>query len=137
MTDEIGHPSQISEGGIVYPEESYAIMGAAYEVYRTMGPGFQESVYQEALEIELSVRGIPFDAMKPISIFYKGQRLQKVFQPDFVCYSKIILEIKAVEQIGEREYSQLMNYLKAANMKLGLLLNFGQLNGLGKKRVVT
>src|SRR5688572_5961956 len=104
---------------IVYKEESYAIMGACFEVYKEMGSGFVEPVYQECLEYELTARGIPFRRKARLLLCYKGHRLSKKYIPDFICYEKIILEIKALSQLAERHRSQVHNYLKGVGLKLG------------------
>jgi GxxExxY protein len=110
---------------LLLKEEVYAIVGAAIEVHRTLGPGFLEPVYQEAMEIELRHREIPFEAQKPLSIAYKGHNLEKKFFADIVCYDQIVVELKALDQLGGREKAQIINYLKVAGMKVGLLINFG------------
>ena len=111
---------------MLYEELSYNIQGACFEVYRTMGCGFLESVYQESLEIEFSDRGIPFDSQKELDLEYKGKRLKQRYMPDFVCYGKIIIELKAVDKIVSELKAQLLNYLHATGMRLGLLVNFGE-----------
>ena len=110
---------------LIYPEECYAIRGAIYEVYRELGNGFREEVYQQCLERELAARSIPFDAKKELHIFYKGVPIEKTYIPDFYCYGKIIVEIKAVETLTKEHRAQLMNYLRLTGSKLGLLVNFG------------
>ena len=110
---------------IYYREESYKIQGAVFEVYREMGCGFLESVYQECLERELYNRGIPFIAQQTLQIQYKGQALKQNYKPDLICYNRIIIEIKALSNINNQHRAQLMNYLKATKTKLGLLVNFG------------
>ncbi len=110
---------------IIFKEESYAIQGAIFEVYREMGCGFLEAVYQECLEKELRLRGIPFVAQLELELFYKGDILKQKYRPDIICYEKIIVELKAVKQIAPEHEAQIMNYLKATDMKLGLLVNFG------------
>jgi GxxExxY protein len=110
---------------LVLKEESYKIIGACMEVYNTLGSGFLESVYQEALETEFQQRGIPYAVEKPISIFYKGQVMRKRFIADFVCYDQVILELKAIESLTNENGAQVLNYLKATNLALGLLVNFG------------
>lgn len=110
---------------IVYKNESYEIIGAIYEVYNTLGAGFLESVYQEALEYELSQRGIPFVSQPELRIKYHNIVLSHKFIPDIVCYDKIIVELKSVSEICDAHFAQLINYLKASGMKLGLLVNFG------------
>ncbi len=109
---------------LIYPEECYAIRGAIYEVYREVGNGFKEEVYQQCLERELASRGIPFDAKKELRIFYKGEPIEKTYIPDFYCYGKIIVEIKAVESLCKEHRAQLLNYLRLTGSKLGLLVNF-------------
>lgn len=110
---------------IIYKEESYAIQGAVFEVYRQMGCGFLEAVYQECLEIELHSRGIPFVAQPELQLFYKNNKLQKKYIPDIICYDKIIVELKALRQTAPEHEAQVLNYLKATDLKLGLLANFG------------
>ncbi len=110
---------------ILFREESYKIQGAVFEVYREMGGGFLESVYQECLEKELKRRGIPFVAQQELRLTYKGERLQQTYKPDLICYGRIIVELKAVKDIAPAHKAQVINYLKATGMKLGLLVNFG------------
>ncbi len=109
----------------LYKFETYQIIGAAMEVHNQLGNGFLESVYQEALEIEMNEREIPYKAQSPIEIYYKLKTLDKKFFADFFCYEDIIVEIKAVSQILPEHEAQLLNYLKATNIQLGLLINFG------------
>jgi GxxExxY protein len=111
---------------ILYKDESYKIIGAAMEVHTTLGYGFVEPVYQEALEIELSEREIPFLPQAPIDIYYKKKKLKKNFIADFFCYDDIIVEIKAVSKLLPEHEAQIINYLKATNVQLGLLINFGE-----------
>ena len=110
----------------LYKEESYKILGAAFAVHRELGCGFLERVYQDALEYELSARGIPYEREKNIQIMYKGKPLGEPYRADFVCYDNIIVELKAVEELQGIHRSQVVNYLKATGMKLGLLVNFGE-----------
>jgi GxxExxY protein len=121
---------------IVYRQESYEIIGAAFDVYNKLGHGFLEAVYQEAFEIELKKRGIPYEREKDIKIYYDGQELKQTYRADFVCYDKIIIELKAVSELEEAHHAQVYNYLHATNMKLGILLNFGSSEGLEKDRIV-
>ena len=113
------------DGEILCKEECYQIQGAVFEVYREMGCGFLEAVYQECLAKEFSKRGIPFVAQQELKIFYKGEALQQIYVPDFICYQAIILEIKALAVTTEKHKAQLLNYLKAMGIRLGLLVNFG------------
>jgi GxxExxY protein len=110
---------------IIFRDESFHLVGAAIEVHKHIGCGFTEPVYQEAFEEELRLRGIPFEREKVINVTYKGKVLSKSFRPDFVCYDKIIVELKAVSEFTDEHISQVYNYLKASGFKLGLLVNFG------------
>ena len=105
-------------------------------VYNTLGPGFLEAVYQEALELELAKRNIPYEREKELSICYNGVVLKQTYRADFVCYGNIIVELKAVAHLDDTHRSQVFNYLKATGYKLGLLLNFGNEDGLEFERKV-
>ena len=120
---------------LLYREEVYAIIGAAIEVHKVLGSGFLEAVYQEALELELASRGIPFHAQKELRIRYKQQYLSKTYIADFVVFDKIIVEIKALDQLSPREQAQLLNYLKATGFAVGVLINFGSIGKLEWKRM--
>ena len=111
---------------LIYKEESYKIIGACMEVHKYLGCGFLEDVYQEALAIEFRCQGIPFEQEKELTITFKGIELEKKYNADFVCYGKIILETKAVKELCDNHRAQIINYLKATKMKLGLLVNFGE-----------
>jgi len=121
---------------LVFPEESYAIMGACFDVYNQMGPGFTEPIYQECLELELTMRGIPFVPQRQLKLSYKGKELKQVFIPDFFCFEKIILEIKAAAALCGDNRAQVHNYLKATGQKLGILVNFGNYASLEYERIV-
>ncbi len=121
---------------IILKEEVYAIVGAAIEVHRELGPGFLEPVYQEALEIELRARDIPFESQRRLAIHYKGHLLQKEYIADLVCYDQVIVELKALNRLSSREEAQILNYLKAAGLKVGMLINFGSVGRLQWKRYV-
>ncbi len=110
---------------LLLADESYALRGAAFEVYTQMGPGFLEAVYQECLAKELARQGIPFVEQPRLALQYKSEPLTQTYAPDFVCYEKIILEIKGVKQIAPEHKAQLLNYLKATGLQLGFLINFG------------
>ena len=116
-------------------ERTYKIIGAAMEVHKELGCGFLEAVYQEALDREFGNKKIPFKAQPVVEINYKGVPLDKTYQPDFVCYEEIIVEIKALSSISGTEEAQLINYLKATGLKVGLLINFGS-KSLEYKRLV-
>lgn len=121
---------------LVLKDEVYAIVGAAIEVHRELGPGFLEPVYQEAMELELGHRRIPFQPRQPLLIYYKGQRLKKAYEADLICYEQVIVELKALERLSGREEAQLLNYLKATGLRVGLLINFGSVGKLEWKRMV-
>ena len=121
---------------LIYSECSYAINGAAFHVYNKLGHGFLESVYQEALELEFNRRGIPYEREKELNIQYDGIELRQTYKADFVCYGKIIVELKAVSYLDEAHRSQVYNYLHATGFKLGLLYNFGCSEGLERERIV-
>ncbi len=121
---------------IIYKEEAFKILGAAYEVYNHFGSGFLEAVYQEALEIEFQTRGIPAVPQVPLRLSYKDQLLTQIYRPDFVAYDKIIVELKAIPRLSQTEDYQMINYLKATGYHLGLLLNFGAPDKLNYKRIV-
>ena len=106
------------------------------KVHRTLGAGFLEAVYQEALEIELHRQGVPFEREKELQIHYDGIELQQRYRADFVCYDSIVVELKAVSSLDKNHYAQVINYLKATNKKLGLLINFGNHEELIWERLV-
>jgi GxxExxY protein len=105
--------------------KTYAIIGAAMEVHRHLGSGFLESVYQEAMALELTARGISYRREVEIPVFYKGQRLNAFFRADFLCYDSVIVEVKALGSLSGIEEAQVINYLKATGYEIGLLINFG------------
>ena len=121
---------------VLYKEECYVIQGAFFEVYREMGCGFLEAVYQECLEKELTIQKVPFISQKELRLFYKEKPLQQTYKPDFICYEKIIVEIKAVKEVAPEHKAQVFNYLKATNMKLGLLVNFGHYPKATVERII-
>jgi GxxExxY protein len=121
---------------ILYKDEVYAIQGAVFDVYREMGCGFLEPVYQECLEKELKVRGIPFESQKELQLSYKGEVLNLTYKPDFICYGNIIVELKAVKEIDDVHRAQVFNYLKATGLRLGLLVNFGHYPKATVERII-
>jgi len=121
---------------LLLKDEVYSIIGAAIEVHRELGPGFLEAVYQEALEIELTYRELPFVSQPLLPVYYKKQRLRQEYRADLVCYEQIIVELKALDRLSGKEQAQLLNYLKATGRRVGLLINFGSSGKLEWKRMV-
>jgi len=121
---------------IIYRDEAYRIVGACFEVYKEKGCGFLEPVYQECLEIEFRLQGIPFVAQQNFALAYKGETLKHTYTPDFVCFNEIIVEIKAVSALTDEHRAQVINYLNATGMELGLLINFGHYPKLEWERIV-
>ncbi len=121
---------------IIYKSESYKIQGAVFEVYKEMGSGFLEAVYQECLEKEMLKQEIPFTAQLLLKIMYKGEELEQSYKPDIICFDKIIVEIKGIKSISKEHHAQVLNYLKATGLKLGLIVNFGAYPKVEIKRIV-
>ena len=120
---------------LIYEEETYAIRGAIFEVYRMLGDGYLEEVYQNALEEELKLRNVPFAAKQKLHIMYKGRDCG-LYEPDLICFDKIIVELKAVENLHPKHSAQLMNYLRATGRRLGLLVNFCAYPKVDIRRIV-
>ena len=120
---------------LFYRDESYKIRGALFAVHNELGCGFLERVYQDALEVEFRLRKIPYEREKSIQIVYKGEPLGEPYRADFVCYGKVIIELKSVSEILDVHRAQIINYLKATKMKLGFLVNFGE-ESLNIERIV-
>lgn len=110
---------------LLLEDETYAIRGACFEVYKEKGSGYLEEVYQECLEMELAMQGIPFQAQPALSMTYKGEPIKKKYFPDFIVFEKVIVEIKAVEELHDKHRAQILNYLRSTGLKVGLLVNFG------------
>ena len=121
---------------ILYKEESFAIIGACFNVYNDKGCGFLEPVYQECMEIEPRFQNILAEPQKKLDLFYRDQKLEHFYQPDFICCGKIILELKAVDKITDAHRAQVLNYLNATGLKLGLIINFGHYPDLEYERIV-
>ena len=121
---------------IVYKDEAYKILGAAFKVYNSLGHGFLEAVYQEALEVEFQKQCVPYEREKEMKIYYDGVELKQTYKADFVCFGKIIVELKAVSTLDDAHRSQVYKYLHATGFKLGLLLNFGFADELEYERIV-
>lgn len=126
----------INQSERLYWDEAYAINGAAMEVHNLLGCGMHEVVYGDALEVEFRLRNIPFVREKQYSLNYKGASLRHTFECDFVCYDKIIVEIKAVQELTDMHKSQILNYLHYSKLRLGLLINFGGIRLESKRFVV-
>jgi len=122
---------------LIYKDESYAIIGACMAVYKEKGCGFLEPVYHECLEIGLELQGIPFQSKAPQTLQYRGRNLVQTFTPDFVCYDKIIGEIKAVSALADEHRAQLLNYLSATGCKLGFLVNLGHYPRMEYERLLS
>ena len=129
--DELG-----SDNRLLYRDETFAVIGAAMDVYYRLGCGFAEPVYQEALGLEFRLRSIPFVPQKKLHIRYKDFVLEKFYRADFVCFDKVIVEIKAQTALIAVDWSQLLNYMKASEFRVGLLFNFGSARDLEKKRMI-
>jgi len=125
----------ISMSNIIYKDESYAIQGAVFEVYKEMGNGYLEAVYQECLEIEFNIKNIPFISQPMLKLKYKKWDLKKSYKPDFICFEKIIVELKGIRIITKEHQAQVINYLKATDLKLGLIVNFGAYPKVEIKRI--
>jgi GxxExxY protein len=110
---------------LIFKDESYAIIGGCFAVYKDQGCDFHESVYHECLEIEFELQGIPFRSKPPHTLQYRGRTLVQTFAPDFICYDKILVELKAVSALCDEHRAQVLNYLSATGCQLGLLVNFG------------
>lgn len=124
------------ERDLLYKEEVYRIIGAAIEIHKELGPGFLESVYEEAMVLESNKRQIPYETQVRIPIYYKGQKLTKEFIADYIGFGKIIVELKCIPKLTKVEEAQIINYLKATGMEVGLLINFGSHGKLEWKRYI-
>jgi GxxExxY protein len=120
---------------LIYPEECYKIIGACFEVYNEKGSGFHEPVYHDCLELEFEWRQIPAVHEPLLKLTYKGRPIRHAYSPDFTCWEKIVVEVKAEEQLVDAHVAQLLNYLNATGYELGLLVNFGHHPGLEWKRI--
>src|SRR6266699_419459 len=121
---------------LIYEEESYAIIGACFEIYKNKGCGFHEPIYHECLEIEFKFQRIPFLSKPPQTLQYRGRTLVQTFSPDFICYDKIIVEIKAVSELIDEHRAQVLNYLSTTGCELALLVNFGHYPRLEYERLL-
>jgi GxxExxY protein len=121
---------------LLQKNEVYQAVGAAMDVYNELGSGFLEPVYQEAMEVELSVRDIQFSAQEQIPIQYKGRRLKKFYEPDLMLFGSLIVELKAQRSLSGIEQAQILNYLKATECRVGIVINFGCVHRLEWRRYV-
>jgi GxxExxY protein len=121
---------------LILKDEVFRVIGAAIEVHKEIGNGFLEAVYQEALEIELGQRSIPFKRQAPLKICYKGRQLEKEYIADFICFDSLVVELKALSRLTGTEDAQVMNYLKVTGCKAGLVINFGSIGRLEWKKIV-
>ena len=122
---------------ILFKQEVFQIIGGCFAVYNDKGHGFLEPVYQDCMEIELEHLSIPFDAQRELALSYRGRTLRRSYIPDFLCYDKIIVELKAVKELCDEHRAQVLNYLKATGLQLGLLINFGNQRGLQWERIIS
>lgn len=122
--------------GLLFEEETYRILGACFEVYREKGCGFLEAVYQECLEIEFGLQEIPYRPQVELALAYKGHTLKQKYIPDFICYGKVVVELKAVTALSDENRAQLHNYLKATGYRVGLLVNFGHHPKVEHERII-
>ena len=120
----------------MFKEEGYKLMGAAFEVYNQLGYGMAEEIYQQSLEIELQLRGIPFRSKRELSVFYKGRQLQTRYKPDLFVFDGIVVELKAVGELTSDHEAQLFNYMRVARQRVGYLINFGRKGELEWKRFI-
>jgi len=121
---------------LIYENETFIFPGAVFEVHKEMGCGFLESVYQECLEKEFLIKDVPFAAQKELKLFYKGEALNQTYKPDFICFDKIVVELKAVKEFSDEHRAQLFNYLNATELRLGLLVNFGHYPKVEIERII-
>ncbi len=124
------------DGDFFCKEETYQLIGAAFEVYNELTCAYNEPLYQEAYERELGLQKIPYEAQPLLKVSYKGEFLTKEFFADIIAFGKVVVELKALEKLTSREEAQLLNYLKAAKLRVGLLINFGSHPKLEYKRIV-
>jgi GxxExxY protein len=125
----------MDKSDLIFKEESYRIVGACFHVYEDKGCGFTEPLYQECLGIEFDFQGISFDAQRQLTLMYRERVLSSKFIPDYVCFDKIIVELKAVSDLTDEHRSRVLNYLNATGYELGLLINFGHYPKLEYERI--
>ena len=121
---------------LILKDECYQVMGACFEVYKDKGCGFLEAVYQECLELELQDRAVPFVAQPELALGYKGRPLKQTYRPDLICYGGVLVELKAVSALADEHRAQVINYLHATGLRVGLLVNFGHHPKVEWERIV-
>lgn len=121
---------------LIHEQETYRIRGACFEVYKEKGCGFLEAVFQECLELEMGSQDIPFEAQPELALSYKGVSLRQRYKPDFICFGKVLVELKAVSKLTDEHRAQVLNYLHATGLRLGLLVNFGHHPQVEIERIV-
>ena len=121
---------------LIHEEETYRILGACFEVYKEKGCGFLEAVYQECLELEFALQTIPARALVPLPLTYKGRTLRKTYEADFICFDKVLVELKAVSDLADEHRAQIQNYLNATGLRVGLLVNLGHYPKVEHERFV-
>jgi GxxExxY protein len=127
---------KMNETKLVLEKETFATRGACFEVYKEKGCGFVEAVYQEYLEVEFELQGILFAPQPRIELAYKGRKLRSEFQPDFICFNQVVVELKALKELGDDHRAQVHNYLKASGHRVALLVNFGHHPGVEIERII-
>jgi len=135
-SEEDSAEQQTPRRGLRYGNETYAILGACFAVYQDKGCGFLEAVYQECLEIEFRARGISFRAQPVLGLAYRGQPLTQTYAADFICFDRVLVEIKAVRALDPKHRAQTMHYLRATGIEVGLLVNFGHYPQCEHERIV-
>lgn len=121
----MNHEKHERHENLLFPDEVFRIQGAVFEVYRAIGTGFLEAIYQESLAFEFEERGIPFRSQHLLPAHYKGRRLKQTYAADFICFDRIIIELKAARELAPEHRAQVINYLRMGGLRLGLLVNFG------------
>ncbi|HYE21414.1 MAG TPA: GxxExxY protein [Tepidisphaeraceae bacterium] len=122
---DTNNPDRDVRNDLLLKDEVYAVVGASMEVHNQLASSYSENIYQESMEIELELRGIPFEAQKPLPVFYKGRRLKSHYVADLLCFGTLLVELKVIPVLGKREESQVLYYPRATGLRVGLLINYG------------
>ncbi len=136
ISHEEHEETQRKDSDLLFKDEVYKIVGAAIEVHKELGNGFLESVYEEAMKIVSNERNIPFETQVRIPVYFKGNKLEKEFIADYIGFDKIIIEFKCIPKLGKIEVAQIINYLKATGIQVGILINFGSKGKLEWRRFI-